>query len=59
MSKIKSTYLALIAVLLSPMAANSDPIEVSSSVGDYSVTTIEGTVDVVLPTLMQQVWWGD
>ena len=35
--RIRSTYLALLAVLLSPMAVNADPIEY-----DYGVTTDGG-----------------
>ena len=56
MTKTKSIYLALLAVLLSPMAANAIPV--TSSVGDYEVTLVEGLFEN-LPTLPTQIWWGD
>ncbi len=57
MTKTKSTFLALVAVLLSPMAANADLI--TTSVGTYDVTTIVGTFSDLMSTLMGQVWWED
>ena len=36
MTRTKSTYLALLAVLLSPMAANADPIQVSFEVVGFA-----------------------
>lgn len=57
MKKIKSTYLAVVAVLLLPMAANADLI--STSVGNYDVLTVEGAFSDLVTDLMDQVWWGD
>ena len=57
MSKTRSTFLALLAVLLSPISANAIPI--TTSVGEYDVTTIDGVLDEVLALLMDQVWWDD
>lgn len=57
MTKTKSTFLALIAILLSPMTANADLI--TTSIGDYDITTVTGTFDEVASDLMAQDWWGD
>lgn len=62
MTRMKSNYLALIAVLLSPMAANAIPIEITgtaSSDGTWEITTILGTWDDLLSQLMGQEWWDD
>ena len=62
MTKTKSTYLALLAVLLSPMAANADLITVTgttSSDGVWDVTVVEGSWDGLLSDLMVQEWWSD
>jgi len=57
MTRTRSAYLAAIAVLLSPMAANA--ILISTSEGDFDVTTVEATTADFLPTLMEQAWWGN
>jgi hypothetical protein len=62
MTRTKSTYLALLAVLLSPMAANADIIEITgsaSSDGFWDVTLCEGSWNECLPLLDDQEWWGD
>jgi hypothetical protein len=50
-------FLTLLAVLLSPMAANAIPI--TTSVGGYDVTTIDGIYADVFDLLKEQVWWGN
>lgn len=48
MTRTKSTYLALLAVLLSPMVANADPINISGAVtaatGAFAALTPPGTL---------------
>jgi len=57
MTRTRNTYLAFLAVLLSPMAANADPI--TTSVGDYDVSIVVGTFTDLSAQLMSQVWWDD
>lgn len=66
MSRTKSAYLAglaALAVLVAPMAANADLIEVTgttSSDGIWDVSLVEGTWNDLLSTdLMDQEWWSD
>lgn len=59
MTRTKSTYLALVAVLLSPMAANADPIIISTSIGDYEVEVIEGPTADLTDIFQEQVWYDN
>jgi hypothetical protein len=58
MTRTKSAFLALVAVLLSPMAANADPIIISTSIGDYEIELIEGQTTDLSAMLQDQVWYG-
>ena len=62
MTRTKSIYLALLAVLLSPMVANADIIEVSgtaTSDGFWEITLVEGTFADNQALLQAQEWFGD
>jgi len=62
MTRAKNTYLALIAVVFSPMAANADVIEISGSGatdGLWEVTVVHGSYNDLSDQLMAQAWWGD
>ena len=64
MTKAKSTYLALIAVLVSPMAANAELIEITGA-GDadglWELSIVFGlaTDPALIDIFDDQVWWGD
>ena len=58
MTRTKSIYLALLAVLLSPMAANAVVINVNGI--DYDVYSLYGVHYPDEVSLFEsQVWWGD
>ena len=57
MTRIRSALLALFLVLLSPAAANA--VLISTSAGDFEVTTVEGTFEDFEDLLTSQVWWDD
>jgi len=57
MNRTKSIYLALLAVLLSPLAANAVLIEVGGT--GYDVVTLEGTFADNEALLESQIWWDD
>lgn len=63
MTKTKSLYLTVLAVLFSPLAAQADVIMISgqgSNDGNWVIEFTENTrADNILDTLMDQVWWGD
>jgi hypothetical protein len=44
-------------MLIAPLHARGIPI--STSAGDYEVTTVSGTFNDLSTTLMAQVWWGN
>lgn len=55
-------YLAVVAVLLSPMAANADLIEITGAGafdGMWEVSLLEGAFPDLSAVLDDQVWWGD
>jgi hypothetical protein len=54
--------LAVVIVLLSPMAANADLIEVTGAGennGYWEITLVEGSFDSLESLLVSQVWWGE
>lgn len=53
--------LLVVVFLLSPMSVNAtvNAITVSTSVGDYEVTLVEGTYDDLSAILRTQIWYGD
>jgi hypothetical protein len=62
MTKTKSTYLALLAVLLSPLTANADLIVISGAAdsandGEWDMTFITGSFASVREDLADQIWW--
>lgn len=62
MTRTKSTFLALVTILLSPMAANADLIEVTgagANDGTWEIIEVVGTFNNLMEDLMDQVWWGD
>ena len=61
MKTLKSTLLAIVVVMLAPMSANADLIEVSHGdyAGTWEVTVVEGTFEAWMDELKAQVWWGD
>ncbi len=62
MKRTRSMYLALVAVLLSPMAANADLIEISgtgSSDGVWEIILIESAFEDIQDILEAQEWWDD
>ena len=58
MTRTKSSFLALVAVLLSPLGAHADPITISTSIGDYDIDLIEGQTTDLSVVLQEQVWYG-
>jgi hypothetical protein len=44
-------------ILVAPLQARAIPI--STSAGDFDVTTVSGNFSDLSTTLMSQVWWGD
>lgn len=62
MKPTKNTYLALIAVLLTPMVAAAVPVEIAgtaSSDGTWDIATLTGAWQDVSSQLMTQEWWLD
>ncbi|MDJ0941678.1 MAG: PEP-CTERM sorting domain-containing protein [Woeseiaceae bacterium] len=59
MTKTKSTYLALVAVLLSPMAANADVIITVDQVGDDVVFDISGSLDLTGSEFLGGIGYSD
>lgn len=57
MTRARSTWLALLAVVLSPMAANAVPIEVDGT--EYDILTLVGSFADNQDLLESQVWWGN
>ena len=64
MTKTKSTWLAIVALVLSPLSAQAVLIEITDSGvegvnGIWDVTTITGTGNDLLGILDDQVWFGN
>ena len=60
--KTKRTWLAIVAILLSPMAANADLILIEgagANDGIWEIDLVEDTFENSAAVLMDQVWWGD
>ena len=55
---MRTTKIIIAALfLMSPLVANAGVI--STTTGDYDVTTVAGSFSELAPVLMSQVWWGD
>ena len=55
---MRTTKIIIAALfLMSPFVANAGVI--STTTGDYDVTTVAGSFSELAPVLMSQVWWGD
>lgn len=62
MKRTRNLYLAVIAILLSPIAANATIIEISgagSLDGLWEISLVEDNYADVETTLTSQVWWND
>ena len=57
MTRIRSALLVSLVVLLSPAVANA--VLISTSAGDFEVTTVAGSFEDFEDLLTSQVWWGD
>ena len=53
------TMKRILFAFLIAIPVQASAVLVSSSVGDYEVTTVEGTFENLSSTLMAQVWWWD
>ncbi len=57
-SRFKNMLLsALVAVIYVPINANA--VFITTSVGDFEVTTIETAYDPLSDVFTSQVWWGN